>query len=326
MVAQCDKRARIVYMGNPEFAVAPLQALRGAGYDIAAVVSSPARPAGRGRKLRETEVAQCAREMGALLLQPENLGEESFIALLRSLNLDLGVVVAFRMLPRAVWSVPRLGMINLHTSLLPVYRGAAPVNWAIMNGETESGVTTFLLDEGMDSGKILMRAGTAITERDTSGTLHARLSVLGAKLVVETVEELLQGGLQPSVQPTAEGLPSAPKLFKADCRVDWARSAVEVDRKIRGLSPLPTAWSDMEMDGVRVEHVKLYLSSRGGMCREGAAGETGSVRIMGKGEGIAVLCGDGAEVSIESLQLPGRKQLTVADFLRGCGGTALRFV
>ena len=222
--------------------------------------------------------------------------------------------------------MPRLGTINLHTSLLPAYRGAAPVNWAIMNGETESGVTTFLLDEGMDSGKILMRAGTAITERDTSGTLHARLSVLGAKLVVETVEGLLQGGLQPSVQPMVEGLPSAPKLFKADCRVDWARSAAEVDRKIRGLSPLPTAWSDMEMDGVRVEHVKLYLSSRGGMCREGAAGETGSVRIMGKGEGIAVLCGDGTEVSIESLQLPGRKQLTAADFLRGCGGTALRFV
>ena len=313
MVAQCEKRARIVYMGNPEFAVAPLQALRGAGYDIAAVVSSPARPAGRGRKLREPEVAQCAREMDVLLLQPENLGEESFIAILRSLNLDLGVVVAFRMLPRAVWGMPRLGSINLHTSLLPAYRGAAPVNWAIMNGETESGVTTFLLDEGMDSGKILMRAGTAITEQDTSGTLHARLSVLGAKLVVETVEGLLQDGLQPSVQPTAEGLPSAPKLFKAD-------------RKIRGLSPLPTAWSDMEMDGVRVEYVKLYLSSRGGMCREGAAGETGSVRIMGKGEGIAVLCGDGAEVSIESLQLPGRKQLTAADFLRGCGGAALRFV
>lgn len=326
MVAQCDKRARIVYMGNPEFAVAPLQALRGAGYDIAAVVSSPARPAGRGRKLREPEVAQCARKMGALLLQPENLGEESFIAILRSLDLDLGVVVAFRMLPRAVWGVPRLGTINLHTSLLPAYRGAAPVNWAIMNGETESGVTTFLLDEGMDSGKILMRAGTAITERDTSGTLHARLSVLGAKLVVETVEGLLQGGLQPSVQPAAEGLPSAPKLFKADCRVDWARSAAEVDRKIRGLSPLPTAWSDMEMDGVRMEYVKLYLSSRGRMCREGATGAAGSVRIMGKGEGIAVLCGDGAEVSIESLQLPGRKQLTAADFLRGCGGAALRFV
>ena len=326
MVTQCERRARIVYMGNPEFAVAPLQALRGAGYDIAAVVSSPARPAGRGRRLREPEVAQCAREMDVLLLQPESLWEESFIAILRSLDLDLGVVVAFRMLPKAVWSMPRLGTINLHTSLLPAYRGAAPVNWAIMNGEMESGVTTFLLDEGMDSGKILMRAGTAITEQDTSGTLHARLSVLGAKLVVETVEGLLQGGLQPSVQPAAERLPSAPKLFKADCRVDWTRSAAEVDRKIRGLSPLPTAWSDMEMDGVRVEYVKLCLSSRDGMCREGVAGETGSVRIMGKGEGIAVLCGDGAEVSIESLQMPGRKQLSAADFLRGCGGTALRFV
>ena len=326
MVTQCERRARIVYMGNPEFAVAPLQALRGAGYDIAAVVSSPARPAGRGRRLREPEVAQCAREMDVLLLQPESLWEESFIAILRSLDLDLGVVAAFRMLPKAVWSMPRLGTINLHTSLLPAYRGAAPVNWAIMNGEMESGVTTFLLDEGMDSGKILMRAGTAITEQDTSGTLHARLSVLGAKLVVETVEGLLQGGLQPSVQPAAERLPSAPKLFKADCRVDWTRSAAEVDRKIRGLSPLPTAWSDMEMDGVRVEYVKLYLSSRDGMCREGVAGETGSVRIMGKGEGIAVLCGDGAEVSIESLQMPGRKQLSAADFLRGCGGTALRFV
>lgn len=326
MVAQREGRARIVYMGNPEFAVAPLQALRGAGYDIAAVVSSPARPAGRGRKLREPEVAQCAKEMGALLLQPESLGDESFIATLRSLELDLGVVVAFRMLPQAVWSMPRLGTINLHTSLLPAYRGAAPVNWAIMNGEKESGVTTFLLDEGMDSGKILMRAGTAITEQDTSGTLHARLSVLGSRLVVETVEGLLQGTLQPSVQPAAEGLPGAPKLFKADCRVDWVRSAAEVDRKIRGLSPLPTAWSDMEMDGVRVEYVKLHHSSRGGVCREGAPGEAGSVRIIGKGEGIAVLCGDGAEVSIESLQLPGRKQLTAADFLRGCSGAALRFV
>lgn len=326
MVAQREGRARIVYMGNPEFAVAPLRALRGAGYDIAAVVSSPARPAGRGRKLREPEVAQCAKEMGALLLQPESLGDESFISTLRSLELDLGVVVAFRMLPNAVWSMPRLGTINLHTSLLPAYRGAAPVNWAIMNGDKESGVTTFLLDEGMDSGKILMRASTAITEQDTSGTLHARLSVLGSRLVVETVEGLLQGTLQPSVQPVAGGLPGAPKLFKADCRVDWARSAAEVDRKIRGLSPLPTAWSDMEMDGVRVEYVKLHHSSRGGVCRECATGEAGSVRIIGKGEGIAVLCGDGAEVSIDSLQLPGRKQLTAADFLRGCSGAALRFV
>lgn len=320
------RAVRIVYMGNPDFAVAPLRALHGAGYSVAAVVASPARPAGRGRKLKDPEVALCARELGIPLFQPESFEDEALLTALRALELDLGVVVAFRMLPRAVWSLPRLGTFNLHTSLLPAYRGAAPVNWAIMNGEEASGVTTFLLDEGMDSGGILMQARVPIEARDTSGTLHARLSGLGARLVVETVEGLVSGALRPTAQPSVAGERLAPKLFREDCRIDWTRSAAEVDCKVRGLSPLPTAWCDLEMDGQRVENVKVYFSSRGGECRKGVAGEAGSVRILGKARGMAVLCGDGEEVAVESLQLPGRKQLGSGDFLRGCNGAALRFM
>lgn len=313
-------------MGNPAFAVAPLRALREAGYDVAAVVTSPPRPAGRGRRLRETDVAVYARQIGVRLLQPERFSDPGFLEELRSLRLDLGIVTAFRMLPRSVWSIPRLGTFNLHTSLLPAYRGAAPVNWAIMNGERETGVTTFLLDSGMDSGGLLMRASTEILANDTSGSLHARLEGLGARLVLSTADGLLGGTLRPTAQPAEEGLPSAPKLFRADCRVDWTRSAAEVDRKIRGLSPAPAAWCGLLVGEQRLESVKLYMSSRGGECRKGLAGEAGTVRIAGRGEGLIALCGDGEEVSVECLQLPGRSRLAAPDFLRGCKGVSLRFV
>lgn len=313
-------------MGNPEFAVAPLRALHEAGYCLAAVVSSPPRPAGRGRKLQDPAVALYAKEIGAPLLQPECFTDTEFLDALRSLDLDLGVVTAFRMLPKVVWAMPRLGTFNLHTSLLPAYRGAAPVNWAIMNGERKTGVTTFLLDDGMDSGGVLMQASTEIRPSDTSGTIHARLAELGARLVVATVEGLLAGTLHSAAQSAAEGQPSAPKLFRADCRVDWTRSAAEVDRKIRGLSPLPTAWCGLQMGEQRLENVKLYFSSRGGDCHAGVKGEAGSVRILGRDAGLAVLCGDGEEVCVESLQLPGRNRLAAADFLRGAKGVALRFI
>lgn len=312
-------------MGNPEFAVAPLRALHEAGYCVVAVVSSPPRPAGRGRRLRETEVATYARQVGARLLQPESFTDSEFLDALRSLDCDLGVVAAFRMLPKEVWAMPRLGTFNLHTSLLPAYRGAAPVNRAIMNGERRTGVTTFLLDDGMDSGGVLMQASTEIRASDTSGTLHARLAALGSRLVVETVEGLIAGTLRPAPQPAAKGQPTAPKLYRADCRVDWTRSAAQVDWKIRGLSPLPTAWCGLQMGEQRLDNVKLYFSSRGGYCRAGVGGEAGSVRILGRDAGMAVLCGDGEEICIESLQLPGRNRLAVADFLRGCKGVALRF-
>lgn len=324
MVEAC-RGARIVYMGNPEFAVAPLRALREAGCRVEAVVTSPPRPAGRGRRLRETEVASYARQEGLRLLQPESFTDGEFLSVLRSLDLDLGVVTAFRMLPRAVWAMPRRGTFNLHTSLLPAYRGAAPVNWAIMNGERETGVTTFLLDEGMDSGGILLRASTEIQANDTSGTLHARLASLGAELVVSTAEGLLAGTLRAAGQPSAEGLPTAPKIYRASCRVEWTRSAAEVDCKIRGLSPLPTAWCGLQLGGQQLDNVKLYLSSRGVACRRGVAGEPGSARVVGRDEGIAVLCGDGEEVCLESLQLPGRNRLGAADFLRGCKGASLHF-
>lgn len=237
---------RIIFMGTPEFAVPTLKALIDAGYTIAGVVTSPDKPAGRGMKLQQSDVKKFAEEKALRILQPTNLKSESFINELRNLNADLQVVVAFRMLPEIVWNMPPMGTINLHGSLLPQYRGAAPINHAIINGETETGVTTFKLKHDIDTGNILLQEKIPITPEDNAGTIYDKLMNIGAALVVKTVEGLQKGTLKEINQdtlPSGAILKPAPKLHKEDGQINWNESAANIFNRIRGLSPYPGAYT-----------------------------------------------------------------------------------
>ncbi len=240
------KELRILFLGTPEFAAASLRRLVEGGYNVVAVVTAPDRPAGRGQKLQESEVKRYAASVGLKVLQPEKLRSEEFLETLRSLDIDLGIVIAFRMLPEVVWSMPRLGTFNLHASLLPQYRGAAPINWAIINGETMTGLTTFMLNAEIDKGDIIGRVEMPILPSDNAGTLHDRLMEAGEELVALTVDRIAEGNVTPLSQMDIpeEGLRGAPKIFKEDCRVDWTKSGKEVVDFIRGLSPYPAAWTE----------------------------------------------------------------------------------
>lgn len=234
-------KPRIVYMGTPAFAVPPLQALINEGYDIASVITVADKPAGRGRKLKESDVKRCAIENGINILQPTNLKDEAFISTLRTLNADLFIVVAFRMLPEVVWAMPPLGTFNLHGSLLPKYRGAAPIHWAIINGDKKSGLTTFLLDKKIDTGGTLLQVEHPIEEGTTTGKLHDELMALGADLVLKTVEGLTSGTLKPKPQDDAKAS-HAPKLHKENSRLDFAKPPVALVQQILGLHPTPGAY------------------------------------------------------------------------------------
>ena len=237
------KDLRIVFMGTPEFAVPSLRALVAGGYRVVAVVTAPDKPAGRGQRLHESDVKIAARELGLPVLQPEKLRDPEFVETLRSLEPDLGIVIAFRMLPEVVWAMPRLGTFNLHASLLPQYRGAAPINWAIINGERETGVTTFLLNHEIDKGAILGQIRVPIGEEDTVGTMYEKLMQTGTGLVLETVERIAAGEVQPVEQQQIDDrtLKPAPKIFKEDCRIDWSQPGRRIIDFIRGLSPYPAA-------------------------------------------------------------------------------------
>src|SRR5574344_2879539 len=235
---------RIVFMGTPEFAVSTLQTLCESGYSVVRVVTVPDRQTGRGLKLTFSPVNQYAIEHQLPVLQPEQLRTPEFIAALRALNADIFVVVAFRMLPQEVWSMPHLGTFNLHASLLPQYRGAAPINWAIINGEKETGVTTFLLNERIDEGSILLQKRTHINENDNAETLHDRLAEMGAQLVIKTVNKILDGTIKGQPQEISDKLNSAPKIFKETCKINWNMTCCEIHNFVRGLSPYPTAWSE----------------------------------------------------------------------------------
>lgn len=311
---------RIVYMGTPEFAVAPLRQLHEAGYPIALVVTVPDKPAGRGLKLHCSAVKEYAVAQGLPLAQPANLKEESFLETLRAAKPDIGVVVAFRKLPKVVYSLPPMGFFNLHASLLPQYRGAAPINWAIMNGDAESGVTTFLLSDEIDAGQILLQAHCAITPNMTAGELHDTLMALGAPLVEKSVAGLAAGTLQGQHQAEAGVLRPAPKIFREDCKVDWTRPAAEVHNFIRGLAPYPGAWARFQL-GEREEEAKLFDS----FLWEGAAKVTmgaaaGSVGIPPDRCSLGVRCGDGGVVYLSSIQPAGRRRMTVHDYLLGVRG------
>lgn len=301
---------RIIFMGTPEFAVASLAALLGAGREIVAVVTAPDRPAGRGQQLRQSAVKQYAVAHGIPVLQPEKLRHPDFLAELRALKADLQVVVAFRMLPEIVWNMPSRGTVNLHASLLPQYRGAAPINHAIINGETESGVTTFLLQHEIDTGNILFSEPVAIAPGDTAGDLHDRLMTVGASLLVKTVEAIGNGTAVPVPQDQLDdgnGLKHAPKIFKEDCLIDWTRPVTDVHNLIRGLSPYPTAFT--ALDG---KTLKIFEADK---IETAPQHEPGTPYTDGKSF-LQFACPDGY-ITVKTLQLEGKKRMDITEFLKG---------
>ncbi len=301
-------------MGTPEFAVASLDALVGGGYNVVGVVTMPDKPAGRGYKMQFSAVKEYALAHNLPLLQPEKLKNEEFLDALRALHADLQIVVAFRMLPEVVWAMPPLGTFNLHGSLLPQYRGAAPINWAIINGEQETGVTTFFLQQEIDTGDLILQKRTPITDGDNAGTIHDRLMSIGAAAVVETVDCIIAGTAPKTPQPQGVTLKSAPKIFKETCRVDWTQSCHQIFNFVRGLSPYPAAWSVLHTDDKTID-IKLFE-----VTREPAAHtlQAGQVVCDGKNY-LKVAVADGF-VQIESLQPAGKKRMSAADWLRGQHG------
>lgn len=307
------KELRIVFMGTPEFAVPSLKALVEGGYNVVAVVTTPDKPAGRGRQLHESDVKIAARELGLPILQPEKLRDEEFVAAMQALKPDLGIVIAFRMLPEVIWAMPRLGTFNLHASLLPEYRGAAPINWAIINGEQETGVTTFLLNHEIDKGAIIGQLREQITPEDTIGTLYDRLMHKGVGLVIDTVEKLAAGEISPIEQQHIDEstLKPAPKIFKEDCLVDWSKSGRRIVDFVRGLSPYPAAWGRMQR-GEEELTVKLFRVS----FKEADHSEAvGSIRTDWREE-LEVACKDGW-IRIHELQVAGKRRMTTHDLLLG---------
>ena len=310
------KNLRIVFMGTPDFAVASLKALIENGYNVVGVITVPDKPAGRGKLLSESAVKKYAVNNNLPVLQPEKLKNQEFIDELANLQADLQVVVAFRMLPEVVWAMPRLGTFNLHGSLLPQYRGAAPLNHAIINGETKTGVTTFLLNHEIDTGKILFKQETEIGENDTAGEIHDRLMEIGAKLVIETVDAIAEGNIQPVAQSELFAdttLLHAPKIFKEDCKIDWSKNTESVRNLIRGLSPYPTAWTVMVNDLTKEEiQVKIFFAMKSDLVKTTTPGkiETDAKTFLN------VACGDGW-LQITDLQIAGKKRMKIEEFLRG---------
>ena len=309
-----SKDIRIVFMGTPEFAVGSLKALVEGGYNGVGVVTMPDKPAGRGHKIQYSAVKQYALEKGLKLMQPEKLKDEAFISELKALNADLQIVVAFRMLPEIVWSMPPMGTFNLHGSLLPQYRGAAPINWAIINGDKETGVTTFMLKHEIDTGNIILQEKTPIAPEDNIGTVYDRLMEIGAGLVTKTVDLIAEGDVKTLPQESSEELRPAPKIFKETCRVDWTQSCHQIFNFVRGLSPYPAAWSVLHTDDKTID-IKLFE-----VTREPAAHtlQAGQVVCDGKNY-LKVAVADGF-VKIESLQPAGKKRMSAADWLRGQHG------
>lgn len=310
------KKLRIVYMGTPDFAVAPLRRLVEEGYNIVGVVTMPDKPAGRGLHMQASAVKRYAVEAGLPVYQPEKLKDPQFVETLRSLAPDLGIVIAFRMLPEIVWAMPHLGTFNLHASLLPQYRGAAPINWAIINGEKESGVTTFLLNHEIDKGAILCQQRVAIDEDDDAGTLHDKLMNAGTDLVIETIERIAAGAIAPVDQQTIEPqvVRDAPKIFKETCRIDWSASCDTVRNLVRGLSPYPAAWSELHKEGASPIGVKIFRV-HAETCPADRSPASGTLVTDGR-TFMKVACADGY-LFLDELQLAGKKRMAVADLLRG---------
>lgn len=300
----------IVFMGTPEFAVTILDKLVKEDYSVKAVVTSPDRPAGRGRKLKGSAVKEYAEEMNLPVLQPTNLKDEAFITDLKNVEADLFIIVAFRMLPKVVWEIPSLGTFNLHGSLLPQYRGAAPINWAIINGETETGVTTFFIDEKIDTGQILLNKKMTISNEETAGELHDRMMHVGAQTVVDTVELIRTNKAAPSPQPEGD-LKPAPKIFKQDCLIDFSRPINEVHNFIRGMSPYPTAWIKLKhTESGQEKTLKIFKATIHDTQKHT------SVQFSGDKKNLYLNIKQGT-LELLSVQLEGKKRLNTEDFLLG---------
>ncbi|OJV16773.1 MAG: methionyl-tRNA formyltransferase [Dyadobacter sp. 50-39] len=294
-------------MGTPEFAVPSLQSLVESNSNVVAVVTVPDKPAGRGQKQTASPVKIYAESQGIPVLQPEKLKNPAFLEELKSYDADLQVVVAFRMLPEVVWSMPSKGTFNLHSSLLPQYRGAAPINWAVINGETETGVTTFFIEKDIDTGKIIFQDREPIFPEDNAGTLYERLMRKGANLVVKTVQAIEAGSYPQEPQSEPEDIKAAPKIFRETCEIDWNRSAFEIHNFVRGLSPYPAAWTTLNGLSCKVFKTKIIEFK--------ANGQPGEFQTDNKSY-LHFRTADGW-LAIEELQIEGKKRMSVGDFLRG---------
>ena len=310
------KELRIVYMGTPEFAVFPLKELVDNEYNIATVVTAPDKPAGRGQKISQSAVKEFAKGKGLDVLQPHSLKDIDFISQIKSIDPHLIIVVAFRMLPQEIWNIPKLGTFNLHASLLPQYRGAAPINWAVINGEAKTGLTTFLIDHKIDTGSILLQQEAIIHPDETAGELHDRLMELGSKLVLKTVNQLAAESIKPIPQNTLihkeHELKLAPKLFKENMRINWAQDSQSIHNHIRGLSPYPVAWTELHTPSRPVIPVKVFRS-RTAQTNGNVA--IGAIATDTKGQ-LFVGCKSGL-LEILELQLAGKKRVTAKEFLAG---------
>ncbi|MFT3705086.1 MAG: methionyl-tRNA formyltransferase [Agriterribacter sp.] len=305
------KDLRIVFMGTPEFATASLDALIKAGFNIAGVVTAPDKPSGRGLKMNESAVKKYAVEHHLTILQPEKLRDPQFLSALKELRADVQVVVAFRMLPEMVWNMPPMGTINVHGSLLPQYRGAAPINWAVINGEKETGVTTFKLQHQIDTGNILLQESFVIGDDETAGEVHDRMKEIGAALLVKTIDGLMEGTLKEIAQDegmlNSSIIKNAPKIFTEICRIDWHKPIADVHNLIRGLSPYPAAFTYLSEKTLKIFHSKKEMSS--------AHADPGTWKTDGK-TFLKFACTDGY-IHVLDIQLEGKKRMLIQDFLRG---------
>ena len=304
------RNLRIVFMGTPEFAVATLDKLVQKGYQVAGVITAPDKPAGRGRKIHESSVKQYAKKAGLNIMQPTNLKDKEFLEDLRSLKANLQIVVAFRMLPKQVWSMPEYGTFNLHASLLPDYRGAAPINWAIINGEKKTGVTTFFIDEKIDTGELILQEATEIKPEDTAGDLHDKLMALGAELVLKTVSLIENNQVVTQKQPLDSKFKTADKINKEICKINWEESAEKIYNHIRGLSPFPGAWTILNNNEELIV-IKIFKAK---WQKEVHNSKPGTIHFTKKELKVV---SPGGYVYLTELQLPGKRKMAVIDVLNG---------
>ena len=301
---------RIVFMGTPDFALASLKKLVENNYNVVGVVTVADKPAGRGQKLQSSPVKQYAESKGIPVLQPVKLKDEDFLNQLRALKPDLQIVVAFRMLPEVVWRLPKYGTFNLHASLLPNYRGAAPINWAIINGEKQTGVTTFFIDEKIDTGAIIQQAVTPIEAHETAGSLHDKLMEQGASLVLQTVDSIAAGTYNIQAQNKEVTYAEAPKIYKETCLVNWQAEGIAIERLIRGMSPYPTAWANLQQQGETIA-IKIYDAVYKPAVHNEAVG-----KVIVEKKQLLVAVKDGF-IELLELQLPAKKRMKTADLLNG---------
>ncbi len=304
------KNLRIIFMGTPLFAVATLKTLVEEDYNVVAVITAPDKPAGRGRKLQQSDVKKYAQSQNLPILQPTNLKDTSFLEELKTYNANLQIVVAFRMLPRSIWELPKYGTFNLHASLLPNYRGAAPINWAIINGENKTGVTTFFIDENIDTGAIILKEEVIIEPTETAGELHNKLMDVGSKLVLKTVQQIENDMVTTTIQKTEKIFKKAPKLNKNTCKINWNESAENIYHFIRGLSPFPTAWGILENNKQTIP-IKIYNAEKEIQAHQL---EIGKIIVENRNLKVAVKNGF---IHLKEIQFPGKRKMHIKDVLNG---------